>query len=202
MRPLRRLRARDVSSVRDVTLVPPSVPAAANASVESDVVVAGPRIAGVHTGCVSCAGLGGRCPSHGFDFRYPGRQRSEGGNGEREEAGASPRQPPHSCDRTRRPVAARNRDAGYLRRRCIICRACARQVAQFAGGRAGPARRVAPFARGSAGPGPPDPLFATLPRGGCLSSREAGPALGRRPRYLRHFRMGPGRGRPGSPADR
>ena len=162
----------------------------------------GPQIGGVRTGCVLCAGLGGGCPRHGSDLRYPGWRRSEGGKGGREEAGASPRQPPHSCDRTRRPVAGRKRDSGYLRRRCIICRACARRVAQFAGGRAGPARRVAPFARGSAGPGSPDPLFATLPRGGCLSSREAVPVLGRRPRYLRHFRMGPGRGRPGSPTDR
>ena len=63
-------------------------------------------------------------------------------------------------------------------------------------------RRVAQFAGGSAGPGSPDPLFTALPRGGCLSSREAVPVLGRRSHYLRHFRGGPGRGRPGSPADR
>ena len=61
------------------------------------------------------------------------------------------------------------------------------RVAQFVRGRAGPARRVAQFARGSAGPGSPDPLFAVLPRGGCLSSREAVPVLGRRPHYLRHL---------------
>ena len=43
------------------------------------------------------------------------------------------------------------------------------------------ARRVAQFARGTAGPGPPDPLFTTLPRGGCLSSREAVLVLRRPP---------------------
>ena len=53
------------------------------------------------------------------------------------------------------------------------------------------ARRVAPFARGSAGPGSPDPLFTALARGGSLSLREAVPALGPRPRYLRHFDEGP-----------
>ena len=52
-------------------------------------------------------------------------------------------------------------------------------------------RRVAQFARGSAGPGSPDPLFTALPRGRCLSLREAVPALGPRPHYLRHFDEGP-----------
>ena len=52
-------------------------------------------------------------------------------------------------------------------------------------------RRVAQFARGSAGPGSPDPLFTALPRGRCLSLREAVPALGPRPHYLRHFGEGP-----------
>ena len=52
------------------------------------------------------------------------------------------------------------------------------------------ARRVAQFARGSAGPASPAPLFTTLPRGGCLSSREAALVLCRPPHYLRHFRGG------------
>ena len=52
---------------------------------------------------------------------------------------------------------------------------CARRVAQFARGSAGPARRVAQFARGSAGPGSPAPLFTALARGGSLSLREAAP---------------------------
>ena len=73
----------------------------------------------------------------------------------------------------------------------IIYGTCTRRVAQFARGSAGPAMRVAQFARGSAGPGAPDPLFTALPRGRCLSSREAVPALGRRPHYLRHFGEGP-----------
>jgi len=84
----------------------------------------------------------------------------------------------------------------------IIYGNCARRGAQFARGRPCATRRVAQFARGSAGPGSPDPLFTALPQGGCLSSRGAVPVLGRRSHYLRHFRGGPGRGRPGSPADR
>ena len=42
--------------------------------------------------------------------------------------------------------------------------------------------------RGSAGPVSHAPLFTSLPRGGCLSSREAVLVLRRPPHYLRHFR--------------
>ena len=73
----------------------------------------------------------------------------------------------------------------------IIYGTCTRRVAQFARGSAGPAGRVAQFARGSVGPGSPDLLFTALPRGRCLSLREAVPALGPRPHYLRHFGEGP-----------
>jgi len=73
----------------------------------------------------------------------------------------------------------------------IIYGTCTRRVAQFARGSAGPAGRVAQFARGSVGPGSPDLLFTALPRGRCLSLREAVPALGPRPHYLRHFDEGP-----------
>ena len=49
------------------------------------------------------------------------------------------------------------------------------------------ARRLSQFARGSTGPASPAPLFATLPRDGCLSSREAVLVGCRPPHYLRHF---------------
>ena len=50
------------------------------------------------------------------------------------------------------------------------------------------ARRVAQFARGRAGPGSPAPVFTALRRGGSISLREGVPGLGRRTHYLRHLR--------------
>ena len=51
-----------------------------------------------------------------------------------------------------------------------------------------PWRKKGRRAVGTDAPDSPDPLFATLARGGSLSLREGVPVLDRRPRYLRHLR--------------